>query len=109
MRCALGVPERVARLAYSILHQSYTELDVEGSSPSVSMWPHLLASEETQLANTISVYSERGTTKACVRLLYMNDVALRVWGRMGHPCVVQGTLHRPPRTAVLAFGKPFSE
>ena len=97
------------KMVYSILRQSRADLEVSGSSPSVSMWPHLLAKAETQLANTLSVYSERGDSKRNLRVLYMNDVALRIWQEMGQPCDVVGHVSRPPKTAVLAFGKPFSE
>jgi hypothetical protein len=39
----------------------------------------------------------------------MNAVALRIWKEMGrHPTQI-GMCHRPTRTAVLAFGMPFSE
>ena len=97
------------RMIYSILSQSRADLEVSGSSPSVSMWPHLLAKAETQLVNTLSVYTERGDSERNLRVLYLNDVALQIWQEMGQPCNVIGHVSRPPKTAVLAFGKPFSE
>ena len=94
---------------YWTISQSREDLaDVE-NSPSVSMWNYLLASAQTQLLNQISIYVQRGTTSNQTRLLYMNDVALELWKRMGKNIKVTGRGHRPPRAAILSFGMPFSE
>ena len=59
--------------------------------------------------NSISIYQEPGTTAENMRFLYLNDTALALWSEMGKGVEVLGRLRRPPRTAVLAFGMPFSE
>ena len=94
---------------YSILSQSREELDVLDNSPSVSMWPYLLASSRTEHLNEISVYTERGISSERMRFLYMNDFALAVWASMGKGVKVMGRLRRPPRGATWSFGMPFSE
>ena len=94
---------------YSIVSQSRDDLRSPGSSPSISMWPYLLASAQTQRLNEISIYAEHGTTAEKIRLLYFNDLALTIWGKMNHRTQVMGRLYRPPRGAVLLFGMPFSE
>lgn len=94
---------------YSTLSQSRRELDEPANSPSVSMWPHLLASYQTDRLNSLSVYVEQGTSADAMRYLYMNDAALALWREMQRPVHVLGRLYRPPRGAVLSFGMPFSE
>ncbi len=94
---------------YSILSQSRHDLDDPENSPSISMWPYLLASAQTQRLNEISVYVEHGLTADTMRYLYMNDFALGIWGEMKKNTEVLSRLHRPPRGAVLSFGMPFSE
>jgi hypothetical protein len=94
---------------YSILSQSRDELDLVENSPSVSMWPYLLASAQTQRLNEISVYTERGMTPEKMRFLYMNDFALLIWSKMGKDANVLGRLRRPPRGAAWSFGMPFAE
>jgi hypothetical protein len=93
---------------YSILSQSREELDVLDNSPSVSMWPYLLASSQTDRLNEISVYTERGLTPEKMRFLYLNDVALVIWTKMGKTANVIGRLRRPPRGAAWSFGMPFA-
>ena len=93
---------------YSILAQSCHELGDPENAPSMSMWPYLLRSAQTQLLNQISIYSEHGVTPGQVHFLYMNACALTVWGEMRKRVKVLGQLHRPPRGAVLSFGMPFS-
>jgi hypothetical protein len=39
----------------------------------------------------------------------MNAVALVVWKAMGKLPNLIGAQHRPPKTALLSFGVPFSE
>jgi len=94
---------------YTILAQSRNEMIFPDNSPSISMWPYLMASSQTRLLNQISIYSARGTSSDQTRLLYMNAGALRVWREMGMPVTIIGESHRPPRTAMLCFGMPFSE
>jgi hypothetical protein len=77
--------------------------------PSISMWPYLLSSSQTRRLNKISVYADRGTSREQSRLLYMNPNALSLWREMGMPATVIGESHRPPRSAMLSFGMPFSE
>jgi hypothetical protein len=59
--------------------------------------------------NTISVYVDRGTSREQSRLLYMNPSALSLWREMGMPATVIAESRRPPSSAVLSFGMPFSE
>lgn len=99
----------VASAHYTILAQTRDELLKPENSPSISMWPYLLKSAQTLAMNSISVYAERGTSREQSRLLYMNAAALRMWREMGKPITIIGEAHRPPRTATLSFGMPFSE
>jgi len=39
----------------------------------------------------------------------MNADALSVWREMGIGVTIIGESHRPPRSAMLSFGMPFSE
>jgi len=73
------------------------------------MWPYLLNSAQTQRLNQISVYADRGTSREQTRLLYMNASALNLWREMGMSVTVIGESHRPPHSALLSFGMPFSE
>jgi hypothetical protein len=94
---------------YTIVSQSRDEMMVTENSPSISMWPYLLQSEQTKLLNRISIYTDKGTSREQARLFYMNYGALSMWREMGRPFTVRGESHRPPRTATLSFGMPFSE
>jgi hypothetical protein len=105
----LMVRTSIASENYTILAQSRNELIFPDNSPSISMWPYLMASSQTRLLNRISVYSARGTSSEHTRLLYMNAGALRLWREMGMAATIIGESHRPPRTATLCFGMPFSE
>jgi len=105
----LVVRSSIASENYTILAQSRNELIFPDNSPSISMWPYLMASSQTRLLNRISVYSARGTSTEQTRLLYMNAGALRLWREMGMTATIIGESHRPPRTATLCFGMPFSE
>ena len=96
-------------LNYGIVAQSAEEVQNIQNSPAVSMGPYLIESGQTQLLTTISIYSQRGEHRDQVRLLYMNDVAFRTWKAMGKQPNLIGAQHRPPKTALLAFGVPFSE
>jgi len=39
----------------------------------------------------------------------MNAAAVRIWKAMGRNPTVIGAQHRPPRTALLMYGVPFSD
>lgn len=98
-----------AALNYQIVAQSADDVQNIENAPAVSMGPYLLKSGQISLLTTISVYSLRGESREEVRLLYMNAVALRVWEEMGKAPKIVGAQFRPPRTALLAFGVPFSK
>ena len=100
---------RISSAIYTILGQSRNEALVPENSPSISMWPYLLSSAQTRRLNTVSIYAGRGTSKEQMRLLYMNATALSVWREMGMPIRIIGETNRPPRSAMLSFGMPFSE
>jgi hypothetical protein len=96
-------------LNYRVVAQSAEEVRDTGNAPAVSMGPYLLASGQIELLTKISIYSQRGESREQVRLLYMNAEALLIWNAMGkRPCVIDAQ-QRPPRTALLTFGVPFSE
>ena len=101
--------DRSTSLNYSIIWQTVDQLRGTENSPSISMWPYLVDSGQTPMANTISVYMERGDTPDRARILYMNDVALDLWNAMGREAQVIGKVHRPPKSTLLIFGVPFSE
>jgi hypothetical protein len=103
------VNTHIASANYTIVAQSRDEVMVPENSPSISMWPYLLDSAQARRLNHISVYTDRGTSRDQARLLYMNADALRVWRQMRMPLTIIGEAHRPPRTALLSFGMPFSE
>jgi hypothetical protein len=96
-------------LNYSIVSQTVDQLRDTGNSPSISMWPYLVNTAQTQLLNTISVYMERGDTPDRARVFYMNAAALALWNAMGKKVQAAGEVHRPPRSAQWIFGMPFSE
>ncbi len=96
-------------LNYEIVAQSADEVQDIQNAPAVSMGPYLVESGQTRLLHVISIYSQRGDSREQVRLLYMNAVALLVWKEMGKCPLQIGSQHRPPQTALLAFGVPFSE
>lgn len=108
-RLRVIVNASISSANYTILAQSRNEVMVPENSPSVSMWSYLLTSAQTQRLNRISVYTDRGTSREQSRLLYMNASALSVWREMGMPGTVIGESHRPPHSAMLSFGMPFSE
>ena len=96
-------------LNYQIIAQSADDVQNIENAPAVSMGPYLLKSGQISLLTTISVYSHRGESREQVRLLYMNAVALRVWEEMGKAPKIIGAQLRPPRSALLTFGVPFSK
>lgn len=97
------------RLNYPIVNQDADDVQDIRNAPAVSMARFLAESDQMELVPAISIYAERGSGRKCIRLLYMNAVALRVWKEMGMNPIEIGTRHRPTRTAILAFGMPFSE
>jgi len=96
-------------LNYEIIAQSSDEVQDVRNAPSFSIGPWLIESGQTELLTTISIYSERGANRDQVRLLYMNAAAVRIWKAMGRNPTVIGAQHRPPRTALLMYGVPFSD
>jgi hypothetical protein len=96
-------------LNYRIIAQSKSEVRDIQNAPAISMSHFITESDQTKLLRTVSIYSQRGETSDQVRLLYMNDAAFSVWKAMGKEPTVIGSQHRPPSTALLAFGIPFSE
>ena len=99
----------IASANYTVVAQNRDEMMVPENSPSVSMWPYLLNSSQPRRLNHISVYTGRGTSRDQSRLLYMNADALSVWREMGMRVTIIGESHRPPPSAMLSFGMPFSE
>jgi len=97
------------KLNYEVVAQSVEEVQDIQNAPPVSMGSYLIDSGQTQLLTTISIYAQRGEVREQVRLLYMNDVALHIWKEMGKQPNLIGAQHRPPKTALLSFGVPFSE
>ena len=96
-------------LNYEIVAQSLEEVQNIQNAPAVSMGPYLIDSGQSQLLTTVSIYAQRGEVREQMRLFYMNDIALRIWKAMGKEPNLIGAQHRPPQTAQLAFGVPFSE
>lgn len=98
-----------AALNYQIIAQNAEDPREVQNAPAVSMGPYLLESGQIQLLTTISVYSLRGEGREQIRLLYMNATAVRIWQEMGKAPKIIGEQARPPHTALLSFGVPFSE
>jgi hypothetical protein len=96
-------------LHYKTVAQSAEEVQDVRNAPAISMGPYLISSGQTQLLTTISIYSQRGKGRDQVRLLYMNAAALQIWQAMGQRPTLIGAQHRPPSTALLTFGVPFSD
>jgi hypothetical protein len=96
-------------LNYDVICQSVDEVQDTQNAPAISMGAYLDESRQARILTTISIYSQLGTSRDQTRLLYMNAVALLVWQAMGkYPKLISAT-HRPPRSALLVFGIPFSE
>lgn len=94
---------------YQIVAQSAEEVQNVENAPAVSMGPYLSDSGQSRLLTNISIYSLRGDSREQVRLLYMNATAIRVWEEMGKAPQIIGTQARPPRSASLTYGVPFSQ
>lgn len=93
---------------YWVVRQGVDEVRDPEGAPAVSMGTYLVKTGQEDLFREISIYVERGATREEVRRLYMNAVAMRVWRDMGRVPEVMGRRHRPPKTALLAYGVPFS-
>ena len=96
-------------LNYLIIAQSELEVQDVQNAPAISMSTFISETEQTQLLTRISIYSQRGERSEEIRLLYMNEVAYSTWKAMGKDPHVIGSQHRPPTTASLTFGVPFSD
>ena len=96
-------------LNYETVAQNADEVQDVRNAPPFSVGPYLIESGQTRLLTTISIYSQRGVNREQVRLLYMNAVAVRIWKAMGRNPTMIGAQHRPPRTALLMYGVPFSD
>ena len=94
---------------YGTIAQTASDVQDVENSPAISIGPYLIISGQSELLRSISIYSERGKGSEQVRLLYMNAAALRVWRAMGKRADIIHAQKRPPRTAQLAYGVPFSE
>ena len=94
---------------YQIVAQSAEDVQNIENAPAVSIGPYLLASGQSSLLRTISIYSLRGESREQIRLLYMNGAAVRVWREMCKAPKVIGSQARPPHTALLTLGVHFSE
>jgi hypothetical protein len=105
-----GLIEKHSRTqpGYQIVAQSAQEVQNVENAPSISMGPYLHNSGQAWLLGTISIYSLRGESREQIRLLYMNGEAIRIWEEMGKEPRIIGAQVRPPRTALLTFGVPFS-
>ena len=93
---------------YWVVRQGVDEVRDPEGAPAVSMGAYLVETGQEDLFREISIYVERGATRDEVRRLYMNAVAMRIWRDMGRSPDVMGRRHRPPPTALLAYGVPFS-
>jgi hypothetical protein len=96
-------------MSYHVLSQTAAEVADLGNAPAVAIGPYLLKTEQTRLLHVISIYTKRGNSREQLRLLYMNAPALALWREMGKTANVIEQTKRPPTTATLAFGVPFSE
>jgi hypothetical protein len=96
-------------MTYTVIAQSAVDVQDIQHAPSVNMGPYLIASEQTRLLTTLSIYSLRGNSRKQAMMLCMNATALRIWKDMGKQPKIVGTQHRPAHVALLSFGVPFSE
>lgn len=94
---------------YSVIEQDAETVKDPENSPSLLMPRYLLQEHRQSHLGRISVYAERGTSAAAVRLLYMNAAALALWREMGRTASVRATRHRPPPSSELIFGVPWSD
>jgi hypothetical protein len=94
---------------YGTIAQTAIDVQDVQNSPAISMGPYLIISGQTELLRVVSIYSKRGKSREQVRLLYMNAAALGIWRAMGKHSHIIDAQKRPPRTAQLAYGVPYSE
>ncbi len=96
-------------MSYDVLSQTAIEIADLENAPAVAIGPYLLKTKQIDLLRVISIYAERGDSREQLRLLYMNTPALALWREMGKAANVIAWIKRPPPSATLAFGVPFSE
>jgi len=96
-------------MSYHILSLTAAEVGDLGNAPAVAITPYLLETEQTPLLRVISIYAQKGDSRDRFRFLYMNAPALALWNEMGKVANVIGQAKRPPLSAALIFGVPFSE
>ena len=94
---------------YTVVAQNRDEMLDPSNAPSLTVWPYLIDTSQEPLLRTLSIYTDKGTSREQARIFYFNTVALTLWRAMGHVPTVIGERYRPPTTAVLAYGVPFSE
>jgi hypothetical protein len=105
----VSYPADLHSLNYVVVAQSDEEVGDIQNAPAMSMAEFLIDTDQANLLTALSIYSQRGTSKDRIRLLYMNSVAFSLWEAMNKCPTVIGSQHRPPVTALLTFGVPFSE
>jgi hypothetical protein len=96
-------------MSYDVVSQTAAEVAELWNAPAVAINPYLLKTGQIGLLRVISIYDKRGDSLQQLRLLYMNAPALALWREMGKTANVIGQTKRPPPSATLAFGVPFSE
>jgi hypothetical protein len=96
-------------MSYDVLSQTAAEVADLGNAPAVAIGPYLLKTEQTRLLRVISIYAKRGDSREQLRLLYMNAPALALWREMDKRANIIEQTKRPPTSATLVFGVPFSE
>jgi hypothetical protein len=96
-------------MSYDVLSQTIAEVADLSNAPAVVINPYLIKAGQIGLLRVISIYAKRGDSLEQLRFLYMNASALALWREMGKTANVIGRTKRPPPTATLAFGVPFSE
>lgn len=77
-------------------------------APAIAMGPYLLRSGKLSLEDD-QYLRLPGESREQIRLLYMNAPAIQVWEEMGRAPKIIGAQVRPPHTALLTLGVPFSD
>jgi hypothetical protein len=96
-------------MSYEVLSQTAAEVADLGNAPAIAIGPYLLSTEQTHLLRVISIYAKRGDSREQFRLLYMNAPALALWREMDKRANIIEQTKRPPTSATLVYGVPFSE
>jgi hypothetical protein len=96
-------------MSYHVLSQTAAEVADLENAPAVAIGPYLLQTQQAHLLRVISIYAQRGDSREQLRLLYLNAPALALWREMGKTANIRGETKRPPTSATLTFGVPFSE